>query len=81
MDALGVVEERVREGVRSRGIDPLHDPDLVRGFVDVAVAAGESRDPGDKKAVDFKWEPSKTLLRGSSSGTSIVNGGGAPLQT
>lgn len=33
-----MVEERVREGVRSRGIDPMRDPIAVRELVDAAVA-------------------------------------------
>ena len=33
-----MVEDRVREGVRSRGIDPQNDPDAVRVLVDAAVA-------------------------------------------
>lgn len=35
---LTVVEDRVRDGVRSRGIDPLSDPAAVRELVDAAVA-------------------------------------------
>lgn len=38
MDVLTVVEDRVRDGVRSRGIDPLSEPALVRELVDAAVA-------------------------------------------
>jgi hypothetical protein len=38
MDALVAVEERVRDGVRARGIDPLVEPDVVRDLVDDAVA-------------------------------------------
>lgn len=35
---MTLVEERVRDGVRSRGIDPQGDPEAVRDLVDVAVA-------------------------------------------
>jgi pilus assembly protein CpaF len=38
MDVLTVVEDRVRDGVRSRGIDPLSDPAAVRELVDAVVA-------------------------------------------
>ncbi len=35
---MTVVEDRVREGVRSRGIDPLSDPEAVRELIDATVA-------------------------------------------
>lgn len=38
MDVLTVVEDRVRDGVRVRGIDPMSEPDLVREVVDATVA-------------------------------------------
>lgn len=38
MDVLTLVEDRVRDGVRSRGIDPLSHPAAVRELVDAAVA-------------------------------------------
>lgn len=38
MDASAALEERVRDGVRARGIDPLRDPEAVRDLVDEAVA-------------------------------------------
>ncbi len=38
MDALTVVEERVRDGVRLRGIDPQNDPEAVRDLVNASVA-------------------------------------------
>lgn len=34
---MAVVEDRVREGVRARGIDPLRDPNAVRELVDAAL--------------------------------------------
>lgn len=37
MDAVAVVEERVRDAVRARGIDPLRDPESVRELVEAAV--------------------------------------------
>jgi pilus assembly protein CpaF len=37
VDAVAVVEDRVRDGVRARGIDPLRDPNAVRELVDAAV--------------------------------------------
>jgi pilus assembly protein CpaF len=37
VDAVAVVEDRVRDQVRARGIDPLRDPDAVRTLVDAAV--------------------------------------------
>ncbi|MDP1878669.1 MAG: ATPase, T2SS/T4P/T4SS family [Actinomycetota bacterium] len=39
MDVLAAVEDRVRDGVRSRGIDPISEPDLVRELVDMTVAS------------------------------------------
>jgi pilus assembly protein CpaF len=39
MDALVAVEERVRDGVRAQGIDPLSEPYAVRALVDDAVSA------------------------------------------
>lgn len=38
MDARLLVEDRVRDGVRSRGIDPQVEPEAVRVLVDAAVA-------------------------------------------
>jgi len=38
MDALLAVEDRVRDGVRLRGIDPLVEPEAVRALVDEAVS-------------------------------------------
>ncbi|MHB8794581.1 MAG: CpaF family protein [Candidatus Nanopelagicales bacterium] len=38
MDVLAEVEDRVRAGVRSRGIDPMVEPDQVRDLVDATVA-------------------------------------------
>jgi pilus assembly protein CpaF len=38
MDALVAVEARVRDGVRTRGLDPLEEPHVVRALVDDAVA-------------------------------------------
>ncbi|MEI6360729.1 MAG: ATPase, T2SS/T4P/T4SS family [Actinomycetes bacterium] len=38
MDALLAVEDRVRDGVRTHGIDPQLEPDAVRALVDDAVA-------------------------------------------
>jgi len=42
-----MVEDRVRDGVRTRGIDPLVEPDLVRGLVDSAVSEVVSQWPAD----------------------------------
>lgn len=39
MDVLTLVESRVRDGVRSRGIDPLSQPEAVRELVDAEVAS------------------------------------------
>ncbi|MDO8308072.1 MAG: hypothetical protein Q7V58_06925 [Actinomycetota bacterium] len=39
MDVLAEVEDRVRAGVRSRGIDPMVEPDQVRDLVDATVAS------------------------------------------
>ena len=36
---MTVVEDRVRDGVRSRGIDPQSDPEAVRELVDATVAS------------------------------------------
>jgi pilus assembly protein CpaF len=38
MDALVAVEARLRDGVRTRGLDPLEEPHVVRALVDDAVA-------------------------------------------
>jgi pilus assembly protein CpaF len=38
VDAAAALEERVRDGVRARGIDPLRDPEAVRALVDEALA-------------------------------------------
>lgn len=38
MDALIAVEDRVRDGVRQQGIDPLIERDVVRRLVDAAVS-------------------------------------------
>ena len=45
MDTVAVVEERVREAVRARGIDPLRDPDSVRELVDAALQESLSEGP------------------------------------
>lgn len=39
MDVLAEVEDRVRAGVRERGIDPMAEPALVRDLVDATVAS------------------------------------------
>jgi len=39
MESVGIVEDRVREEVRARGIDPLRDPRAVRGVVDDLLAS------------------------------------------
>ena len=36
---MTLVEDRVRDGVRSRGIDPMTDPDAVRELIDTTVAS------------------------------------------
>ncbi len=45
MDAVAVVEGRVRAAVRARGIDPLRDPESVRELVDAAVQESLSEGP------------------------------------
>lgn len=58
MDAMALVEDRVRDGVRARGIDPLNEPEVFRELVDVTVAdviadwaAGEADHPVDAAAL------------------------------
>lgn len=43
MDALGIVEDEVRESIRSRGLDPAEDPSGVRHLVNAAVADYDRR--------------------------------------
>ncbi len=43
MDAVGIVEDEVRETIRVRGIDPSADPSSVKGLVDAAVAEYDKR--------------------------------------
>ncbi|MDI1288810.1 MAG: hypothetical protein PSX37_02515 [bacterium] len=38
MDAMALVEDRVRDGVRVRGLDPQRDPEAVRDLVELTVA-------------------------------------------
>ena len=38
MDVMTAVEDRVRDSVRSRGIDPMSEPELVRELVEATVA-------------------------------------------
>ena len=38
VDSAGIVEQRVRDAVRERGIDPLREPAAVRALVDDALA-------------------------------------------
>ncbi|MCX6431342.1 MAG: ATPase, T2SS/T4P/T4SS family [Actinobacteria bacterium] len=45
MDAVAVIEGRVRDAVRARGIDPLRDPESVRELVDAAVQESLSEGP------------------------------------
>lgn len=50
MPLAGDVEERVRAEVRSRGIDPLRDPDAVRALVDEVLASAWLDDTDDNAA-------------------------------
>ncbi len=50
MDAVAVVEDRVRGQVRSRGIDPLRDPEAVRRLVDEAIQEWLGEGPVDDAA-------------------------------
>lgn len=58
MDVMTAVEDRVRDSVRSRGIDPMSEPELVRELVEATVAgvlvdwAGDGDDgPADAAAL------------------------------
>jgi pilus assembly protein CpaF len=46
VDAIGVVEQEVRELVRRRGLDPAGDPGAVRQLVDDVVADYDERSVG-----------------------------------
>ena len=43
MDALGIVEDEVRELIRRRGLDPLHQAGEVRRLVEAAVTDYDER--------------------------------------
>ncbi|WP_150463068.1 CpaF family protein [Nesterenkonia ebinurensis] len=43
MDAVGIVEDEVRETIRARGIDPSQDPSSIKRLVDAAVAEYDKR--------------------------------------
>lgn len=43
MDALGIVEDEVRELIRRRGLDPLHQAGEVRRLVEAAVSDYDER--------------------------------------